>query len=185
MGSNIWQGKKVKLRAVESSDFENYFYNGEHIDSDAQRSGDRTKAPYSRELVKERVESLAKEYPGSEDNFLMIEDMEGNAVGNINTHSCSRVDGTFEYGLGIREKFRGNGFAFEAIKLVLNFYFNELAYQKVNVKVYSYNEGSIKLHEKLAFVLEGRIRRSFYGNGNYHDILCYGITREEFNSMDE
>ena len=178
---NIFEGKKIRLRAVEITDLENYFCNGEEIDTPAQRSGDRARLPMSKTVMRERVESLANMIPGYEECFMIIEDKAGNAVGNINTHTCSRVDGTFEYGLGVRSKHRCNGYASEAIKLVLNFYFNELNYQKANVRVYSYNYESKGLHEKLGFVHEGIIRRSFYGNGKFHDILCYGMTREEFN----
>jgi RimJ/RimL family protein N-acetyltransferase len=175
-----WKTDKIKLRAVKLSDYENYFNNGEHIDTEGQRASDRMMSPFGDEIAKKRVEELSNEMPGIEDNFYIIEDNSGSPVGNINTHSCSRVDGTFEYGLGVRRKHRGLGYASDAIKLVLAFYFKELNYQKCNVKVYSYNIESINLHKKLGFSEEGRIRRSFFGNGEYHDIICMGLLREEF-----
>ncbi|MCK8061594.1 MULTISPECIES: GNAT family N-acetyltransferase [unclassified Fusibacter] len=175
-----WKTDLVSLRAVRSSDFLEYFNNGEAIDTEAQRSGDRMKSPIGEDMVKKRVEDLSNQIPGEEDNFYIIEDIFLNPVGNINTHSCSRTDGTFEYGLGIRKKHRGLGYASDAVRLVLDFYFNELNYQKCNVKIYSYNTESINLHLKLGFVEEGRIRRSFFGKGAYHDIICMGLLREEF-----
>lgn len=177
--TNFWKGTKVRLRAVEMSDLENYFCNGEP-DTDGQRNGDRMLFPVSKELMRERVAKLAKSNPQGEDFFLIIEDNEGNPVGNINSHSCSPKDGTFEYGIGIKKDHRGKGYAGEAIRILLNYYFTELDYQKVNVKIYSFNEESIKLHEKLGFTLEGRLRRSFFAMGTHHDILCYGLTKEEF-----
>jgi RimJ/RimL family protein N-acetyltransferase len=64
--------------------------------------------------------------------------------------------------------------------LVLRYYFQELRYQKVTVRVYSFNDASIRLHEKLGFQLEGRLRRTVYTNGEYFDELIYGLTVEEF-----
>ena len=42
------------------------------------------------------------------------------------------------------------------------------------------NPASIRLHEKLGFVLEGTLRRMFYTHGQYHHLLWFGMTREEF-----
>ena len=46
--------------------------------------------------------------------------------------------------------------------------------------MYAFNEPSIKLHEKLEFMLEGRIRQAHFSSGSYHDELLYGMTAEEF-----
>jgi RimJ/RimL family protein N-acetyltransferase len=42
------------------------------------------------------------------------------------------------------------------------------------------NEASIRLHEKLGFIEEGRIRRNSFQNGQYLDDVLFGMTREEF-----
>ena len=55
-------------------------------------------------------------------------------------------------------------------------------YQKVNAEVYAFNEPSMRLHERMGFTLEGRLRRMIYTGGEYHDALFYGMTREEFES---
>jgi RimJ/RimL family protein N-acetyltransferase len=86
------------------------------------------------------------------------------------------------YGLSIRPAHRRQGYAFEAIPLVLRYYFHERRYQKVNAEVYAFNDASVHLHEKLGFVLEGRLRRMIYTNGQFHDALFYGMTREEFDA---
>ena len=39
---------------------------------------------------------------------------------------------------------------------------------------------SIRLHEKLGFQLEGRLRRMIYTNGQFFDELLFGLTAEEF-----
>lgn len=136
--------------------------------------------PKSEESIKKRVEMLSSSSFENDEFFFIMEDKEGNAVGNINTHSCSKRHGTFQYGLGVKRQYWGNGYTKDAINMVLQYYFNELRYQKVNVNIYEFNEQSIKLHEKLGFVLEGCIRKNYFTSGKYYDELCYGLTKEEF-----
>jgi len=56
----------------------------------------------------------------------------------------------------------------------------ELSYQKVNTTVYSFNNPSMLLHEKLGFMKEGQLRNIIFTKGSYYDGICYGMTREEF-----
>ena len=54
----------------------------------------------------------------------------------------------------------------------------------MHASVYSFNQPSQKLHESLGFTLEGRLRRMIYTNGEFHDLLMYGITKEEFEAQE-
>jgi RimJ/RimL family protein N-acetyltransferase len=88
--------------------------------------------------------------------------------------------GTFRYGLSIVREQRRKGYASEAIHLVLAYFFRELRYQKVNVEVYAFNEPSLRLHLRLGFREEGRLRRMIRTAGAYHDEIILGMTVEEF-----
>jgi RimJ/RimL family protein N-acetyltransferase len=52
--------------------------------------------------------------------------------------------------------------------------------RSVNIKVYGFNEASIRLHESLGFQREGCLRRMVYTEGRFHDEVVYGMTAEEF-----
>ncbi len=175
---SIFEGSKVRLRAVEESDWElHYNWN---LDSDNWRMTDEVWFPTSRTSVKEWAEREAKRGSEADAFRFQIETLASVLVGTINTHSCNLRCGTFNYGLAIHPDHRRKGYASEAIGLVLRYYFNERRYQKVNATVYSFNAASIALHERLGFVLEGRIRRLIYSGGMFHDELIYGMTQEEF-----
>jgi RimJ/RimL family protein N-acetyltransferase len=109
----------------------------------------------------------------------VIENETGEVVGDLTIHHCDARVGSFSYGITIRREHRRNGYAAEAIALVLRYYFRELRYQKATVTVFNFNESSSRLHEKLGFQLEGRIRRTQFSDGALHDELIYGITAEE------
>ena len=59
-------------------------------------------------------------------------------------------------------------------------FFRERRYQKVNPHVYSFNEPSLRLHERLGFQQEGRLRRMFFLEGVWVDDVIFGMTAEEF-----
>ncbi len=175
---NVFEGKRVRLRAVEPSDWEQHQQWDQ--DTDNGKMTDEIWFPRSTVGTREWAEREARR--GAEnDNFrFQIETLDRVLVGTIDTHDCNLRCGTFSYGLGIMAQARRKGYASEAIWLVMRHFFHERRYQKCNCVTYSFNEASIKLHERLGFMLEGRLRRVNYTGGEYHDALCFGMTKEEF-----
>jgi RimJ/RimL family protein N-acetyltransferase len=178
MQLTTWEGERVRLRAVEPEDWET-FWAWSH-DTEAARGSYQIPFPISRELARRRQEQRATEEPQDHIFRWVIESRAGEFVGTINTHSCEPRNGTFGYGLAVRAEHQRRGYASEAVVLVLRYFFRELRYQKVTVHVYAFNEPSIRLHERLGFTLEGRLRREIYTDGRYWDDLIYGMTIEEF-----
>ncbi len=176
---NLFVGEWVRLRAVVPSDWE-YFYEWDK-ETEAGRLTDEAWFPNTVEHAKDFAEHESQRR-GEGDVFrFMIERLsDGEVVGTLNTHGVNRRSGTFMYGLAIAPAHQRHGYGSEAIRLVVRYYFYERNYQKVNTEVFSYNRPSIHLHEKLGFVLEGRLRRHVYSGGAHHDALLYGMTREEF-----
>lgn len=179
----IWEGNKVRLRPVKASDWEKFHNND--LDSEVARRCDVIHFPRSAEGTQEWAENQANSESEDHDNMLAIETLEGEVVGSINTHSCDSRHGTLQYGVGIFREYWRNGYGSDAVMIMLRYYFEELRYQKATAHIYSFNEGSIKLHEKLGFIKEGQLRRIFYTKGKYHDEVVYGITKEEFESLCE
>ncbi|MGI8588746.1 MAG: GNAT family N-acetyltransferase [Chloroflexia bacterium] len=178
MGKDFWRGERVRLRAVEPGDWEKFFEGS--FDSESLRASHELPFPRSQERYKRWTEKLSSQDAEDDAFRWIIDDLEGEMVGTINTFSCDRRHGTFSYGLGVDEGQRRAGYASDAIRLVLRFFFEELRYQKATVHVYSFNEPSIRLHERLGFQPEGRLRSMIYTNGGFHDDLIFGMTAEEF-----
>ena len=177
--SNIWQGKSTRLRAVESADWKIFF--DWFQDSEFDRLTDTILFPFSSANIKRWIDELTAKEPWKDHEFRwVIENLEGEFVGTANTHSCDSRNGTFEYGIAIQRNFWRRGYASEAIKLILKFFFDELRYQKVNVQIYAFNEESIALHKKLGFQQEGRLKQMVYTLGVYHDTIIMGMIKDEF-----
>ncbi len=175
---NTWEGKKVRLRGLEREDWEVHF-EWNH-DSEMPRNLHYIWFPQSRAAVKKWVDEAAVKSPKGDNVDLVIETLAGQQVGVIGVQNADPRNGTFKYGVAILREHQRQGYASEAIRLVLRHYFDELRYQKVIATVYSFNAASQKLHESLGFQLEGRLRHMIYSNGQYHDELIYGLTDDEF-----
>jgi RimJ/RimL family protein N-acetyltransferase len=175
---NAWEGEKVRLRALEPEDWEIHF--AWNQDSAMTRALDHIWFPQSQAAVKKWSTEGAVKEPKNDQLDLVIEKLAGDYVGFIGIHSVDRRSGTFKYGLAIRPPHQRQGYASEAVRIVLRYYFDELRYQKVTAQAYSFNEASIKLHESLGFQLEGRMRRMVYTDGEYFDELIFGMTDDEF-----
>lgn len=181
--TEYWQGKLVRLRALEPEDAEHFFLINRERDVD--RNLEMVWPPSSMAAQRSWVEEAAKQGfgPNMEFKFQIEELGSGQLVGSIDTHHCNPRQGTFEYGLSVREQYRGKGFASEAILLVLRYYFLELRFRKAEPGVFAFNPASIRLHEKLGFILEGTRRKHGYSHGEFHDLHLYGMTVEEFREL--
>ncbi|HUS14414.1 MAG TPA: GNAT family protein [Chloroflexia bacterium] len=178
MSNNVWQGTRVRLRALEPGDWAAHW----SWDQDAgmERSLEQIHFPRSQEAARQWATRTATQPPEGDKVHLVIENAAGELVGAVATHDCNRRTGTFAYGVAVRPEHQRQGYAAEAIVLLLRYFFQELRYQKVTVEVYSFNGPSIALHERLGFQAEGRLRRTVFTAGQFFDALLYGMTAEEF-----
>lgn len=175
---DFWKGSNIRLRALEPDDWQKFFHWNQ--DLDLMSHLDQVHFPPSREETKEWVAKKVKKN-GKKDSFLwVIEDFSGAIVGSVSTFMVQQRVGTFYYAILVDPAYQRKGYAFEAVRLVLKYFFRELRYQKCTSFVYDFNRPSQRFHEKLGFTLEGRLRRMGHSNGRYYDFLLYGILAEEF-----
>ncbi|PFI75191.1 GNAT family N-acetyltransferase [Bacillus cereus] len=73
----------------------------------------------------------------------------------------------------------GKGYGTEAIKLVLNFIFEQLKLNRLQLEVYSHNLRGIRAYEKVRFVKEGILRQSLYYNNAYSDEIIMAILKSD------
>ena len=175
---SYWQGKRIRLRGIEPGDWVTYA--DWNLDDDQARRLSAVPFPQSRESVRRFAEAKSVRGPENDRYSFVVETNTGEAIGDVTTHDCDRRVGTFSYGLNILPEHRRQGYASDAIMLILRYYFWELRYQKATVGIYDFNVASIRLHERLGFQHEGRLRRMTYGNGVFSDLLMLGLTVDEF-----
>ncbi|WP_440114497.1 GNAT family N-acetyltransferase [Paenibacillus sp. QZ-Y1] len=181
MNSYIWNGIKIRLRPVLPTDWDKFHYND--LDSENARLCDEIHFPRSEEGTRTWAENQSVHSSNGDNVFMAIETLDGTLVGSISTNSCNLRCGNFKYGVSIFREHWRKGYASDAIKTILRYYFEELGYVKVNAHVYAFNDGSAALHEHLGFIQEGRIRNMVFTKGRHYDEYIYGLTNKEFDEI--
>ena len=89
-------------------------------------------------------------------------------------------------GIYIGEKANNNkGIGYIASQLAIDFSFNGLGMNRVELEVLSNNLNAISLYEKIGFLEEGIKRKAFFINGDFLDITIMSILTSEFKLSDE
>jgi RimJ/RimL family protein N-acetyltransferase len=171
-------GEKVRLRGLRVEDGAAFL--AMDRDTDGARRWGETNLPRTDDRARAWLEEQVSKVRTDDTSFLVIERLDDVVVGSMSVGRASARHGRFSYGLGLGHEHRRQGFGSEAITLLLRFYFGELRYAKCDTSVYDFNEASLRLHERLGFQVEGRIRQAIFTSGEYHDEIIVGITADEF-----
>lgn len=83
-------------------------------------------------------------------------------------------------GINLSSQYQGQGYGSEAILWVLEWAFRHANMHRVGIAASSYNEGAVRLYQRLGFVLEGRAREDVWYNGAYHDSVELGMLDREW-----
>lgn len=115
--------------------------------------------------------------------FAIIEKDTNKVIGNCGIHNKSEVHRTGTFGIFIGDKsYWSQGFGTEATLLILDYAFNLLNLNNVNLDVVDFNKRGIKCYEKCGFKYAGKRRQGIYMAGQYHDVLTYDMLASEFES---
>jgi RimJ/RimL family protein N-acetyltransferase len=81
------------------------------------------------------------------------------------------------------KQFRSRLTAAVAFFRAMEYCFDELNLHRVNAFVYSFNEASWRIIEKIGAVRELTLREHVARDGTLHDVYGYGLLREEFEAF--
>ncbi|MFF5147430.1 GNAT family N-acetyltransferase [Streptomyces sp. NPDC013157] len=175
--ASSWTGDRVRLRAVEPDDWTAFM---RFADDDGRR-GSRPDLPRSAESYRAwaKEQAVAR---GDDDRFRLAVEATatGELVGSVGSHRTGRRSGWFECDVTIGADHRRNGYAAEALGLLLRFMFAERRYHKCLAAVFAHNEASLALFRRLGFTEEGRLREHVFLAGRHHDLVMMGILADEF-----
>ncbi|MFB4426487.1 GNAT family N-acetyltransferase [Streptomyces sp. QL37] len=177
--SDMWTGGKVRLRGVEPEDWEGFRdLAGDTLDA---RNADLVEPPRSAESFRSWTAERAGRPPGGDAFRLVVEALaDGAFAGSVTVGETDGRAGRFRTGIEISRDHRRRGYAAEATELVLTYMFAEQRYNKCEVEVYAFNDGSLALYRRLGFVEEGRLREHEFFAGGHHDVVLLGITAAEY-----
>lgn len=103
-------------------------------------------------------------------------------MGTIALTKVDHWNNTATLGYWLGKNYWRKGYMWEAVQALLDFAFNELELQRINITAATENEGSNALILKLGAVHEGTARRNVRpkSTGEYRDTHRYGLLKEDW-----
>ena len=89
----------------------------------------------------------------------------------------------FCFGIGILPDQRGKGYGAEAQKLLADYLFAHTTVNRVEAQTDVENIAEQRALEKADFTREGVLRGAQFRNGEWHDMVSYGMTRAEHKEL--
>lgn len=111
---------------------------------------------------------------------LVIALPDGTPIGRVNRYGEGEYPGACFVGIAICEdEFLNRGLGTAALKLWVDHLFASSELHKLCLDTWSFNPRMIRVAEKVGFVCEGRRREMLYWQGQWLDLVHFGILREE------
>jgi len=177
----LMEGENVRLTAVDEADMpiiEEWF-------NDIKFLRHYDMLPAIPKNLKQ-VADMIKDYDDSQEKYIFaIRAKDTNriiGVAGFDEIIWSNGVSTVFIGIG-NNNFTGKGIGAEAMRLLLDYGFNELNFYRIQLNVIAYNERAIKLYEKLGFTREGTLREFIFRDGNRYDMYLYGLLRHEWSGF--
>ncbi|QIB27311.1 GNAT family N-acetyltransferase [Caloranaerobacter azorensis] len=171
-------GKKVRLRGITEKDLPKAV---EYMNDPEVILNLITRIPYPVTLDREKKWYESQMENQDTYNFSIETLDEGLYIGGCGVNRLDLKNGVAVVGIFIGHKdYRGKGYGTDAMNVLLDFIFNQINVNKVQLNVFAFNERAIKSYKKCGFVEEGRLRQVIFRNGKYRDVIVMGILREEY-----
>lgn len=176
MFSPIFTGKLLRLTPPQPDDqdlFAQWSYDDEYsrlLDDDPVRP--QTPATYG----------FFNDATKGDDYYFHLRTLEDNQmIGFVVLFNLKWRNQTAMMAIGIGPSdYRGKGYGRDALNLILSYGFSELGLHRIGLTVMDYNTQAIKAYERVGFVREGAQRQAVYREGQRHDLVQFGILREEW-----
>jgi ribosomal-protein-serine acetyltransferase len=101
-------------------------------------------------------------------------------IGAVSFVEISTANQTGELGYWIAENEQGQGFITKAAQRLIRYGFEQLALNRITIKVSTKNPQSQKVPQRLGFLHEGTMRQSIKLYEQFLDIELYGLLKTDF-----
>jgi RimJ/RimL family protein N-acetyltransferase len=126
---------------------------------------------------KEYLENTAND----KNTFAIIDSDTDNIIGTVGLHGIDYINRTARLGIFIGDReYWSKGYGTEAVRLILDFGFNYLNLNNIDLVLMEFNERALKCYQKCGFKEIGRKRKCKFINGRYWDSILMDILAEEF-----
>jgi ribosomal-protein-serine acetyltransferase len=104
----------------------------------------------------------------------------GTVIGSIGLVNFNWPSKRTEIGYWIAKSHEGHGIITKSCKLLINYAFEELQFNRIEIHCAAENTKSRAVPERLGFALEGVLRQSLWLHDRFYDMAIYGLLRQEW-----
>ena len=170
------KGEQIYLRTLEPADADTILK--WENNSDNWRVSN-TLVPFSRKLIEDYVNSAQDIYSIKQLRFIICLVENDKEIGAIDLFDFDPYHQKVGLGILIAElEDRGNGYAKEAVLLILEYCFNHLMLHQVYCNIFSENKSSVDLFEKSGFTICGIKKEWVKSNNGWEDELLLQSIKE-------
>lgn len=163
------EGKNLILRALEPTDIDVLF---EWENDEKLWHLSNTITPFSRFILEQYILNAHQDIYTTKQLRLMIDKKESdqnNPIGSIDLFDFDPTNKRAGIGVLICENERNNGYASEALELLINYCFNTLQLHQVYCNISADNLASLKLFEKKGFSMVDQKKEWLFIDGKWFD----------------
>lgn len=91
----------------------------------------------------------------------------------------NRCNSAVEFGYWLAEECWNQGYATEAVRVLVPFLFDHYGAERVQAHTFAENAASGRVLDKAGLSYEGTLRRAMYRRGRYWDVRMYSVLRSE------
>jgi RimJ/RimL family protein N-acetyltransferase len=135
--------------------------------------------PLTEQDTQNKIEAMVKEEKAI--NFIIIDKETQQPVGHTALVRPDWVSRMMTFYIVLLDKsVWGKGLGTEATRLVVDYGFNMLNLNRIQLHVNAENEPAKAVYKKIGFKHEGTLRQAMYKNKKYYDFWLMGILAEEY-----
>ena len=169
-------GTKIYLRAPEAEDAAVYALSENHPDA---RSFLYYALPTNVAQHKTRIEQRLNDHNSIW--FTIATKEPDEPIGTIALVRIDWVGRMATFYIAIAEsKNWSQGYGGEATRLLIDYAFDTLNFNRIQLHVSTENQRAIKAYQKTGFKIEGTLRQAMFFNNRYHDFYLMGILKEDW-----
>jgi len=176
--TNFLKGKRLCLRPLLEEDAE-----GEYLqwfnDEVVCRANSHHVHPHTREKILKYIRNAQE----STNEFILAIALNenGNHIGNIALQDINQIYRSADLTIIIGDKSSwGKGYGLEAADLLLHHGFNVMNFHRISCATFDTNTAMKKLALALGMKEEGRRIQAAYKDGNYIDVIEFGMVKSDY-----
>lgn len=135
-------------------------------------------APFDAMTEEDVLKFVNNSFDDDNQHFAIVDDKDDEYLGTISLKNIDYKNKNAEYAISTRKKARGSGCNSVASHLLLTYAFDNLGLNRVYLCVLSSNVRAQKFYEKIGFIYEGKFKNHLYQNGEFKDLLWYGVLKD-------